>query len=153
MTDLHGWITQQVDKVEAIARAADETLGEVLSQVEYVDKHTVADERHINLHAPAAVLRRCVADRKILSDHTSFGDGSVHCVGCGVDYETGPLVDNVNDCPTLLSLAEGHGLTEEQRAQLDRPEAAPVVARPRGPIPDTSRVPAALRGPNWKRHP
>lgn len=173
MTDLHGWITQQITHAETVANAATPGpwhvtkynwhtdfaagIGTSPGDVDIVGHgyegggvEDLTDAEHIALHNPAAVLRRCTADRKILSDHTSFGDGSLHCVGCGIDYETGPLVDNVNDCPTLLSLAEGYGLTEEQRAQLDRPEPAQVRSQPRGPMPDTSRVPPTFRGPNWR---
>ncbi|WP_020135026.1 DUF6221 family protein [Streptomyces sp. 351MFTsu5.1] len=172
MTDLHGWITQQVDRVEAVARAAadgdsgewfvgrkwnvyrteDQELGtgvEINRLVVY--GNVQAQSEHIALNDPAAVLRRCAADRKILDDHNVFADGSTHCVGCGTDYESGPHVDNTNDCPTLLSLAEGHGLTPEILASLDRPELPPRPAfKPRGPEPDTSHVPPALRGPHWR---
>ncbi|MWA08750.1 DUF6221 family protein [Streptomyces sp. BA2] len=172
--DLHAWITQQVDKIEGIARAADETLGQVLSQVEYVDKHTVADERHINLHAPIAVLRRCEADRRILARHrldpsrTTDSTFAAACEGCDEDTTWGlPWVDNLNDCPELLDLAHAHGLTDEILAGLDRPQAPMREARephPEGfagmlrdafdraltPPITTSDVPEALRGPHWK---
>ena len=164
MTDLHGWITQQIERAEATARAAEKEDGRTWTSHwdEQADAFQIRDGLGIlvadqlqpsaaalvTAHDPGAVLRRCAADRKILDDHTVFGDNSVHCIGCGVDYESGPLVENVNDCPTLLALAEGYGITPEILAELDRPQA-PEPKR-RGPDPDTSRVPAALRGPNWK---
>lgn len=83
---------------------------------------------HIVRHDPASVLRRCAADRKILAEHKPY-EGSwsnwYACEGCGwngADYCSDLVTDHVNDCPTLLALAEGYGLTEEQRAGLDRPE-------------------------------
>lgn len=77
----------------------------------------------IAMHDPASVLRRCAADRKILAEHVPAVDSwdPYACTGCGSD-DYGWNVDHTNDCPTLLALAEGYGLTEEQRAALDRPE-------------------------------
>ncbi len=107
------------------------------------------------------MLRRCAADRKILEHHAPAGTkwDPYACNGCGVDSEYGHEVDHTNDCPTLLALAEGYGLTEGQRASLDRPE--PERPEPKPPVRldalvrllsarPTSSVPAALRGPNWK---
>lgn len=95
---------------------------------------------HIAANDPADVLRRCAADRKILAEHRPHGGKweSYACVGCGMDGgDCGDwMVEHVNDCPTLLALAEGYGLTGEQRAGLDRPE--PERPTPTGPslIPD-----------------
>jgi len=152
MPDLHGWIVQQIDEREAAARAAtpgpwhvteynwqtdfDAGVGTVPGEVDVVGHghegggvERIEDARHIALHDPAAVLRRCAADRKILAVHAPrdrrWYDDYV-CEGCGydgADYCSEPNTPHVNDCPTLLALAEGYGLTEEQRAALDRPEA------------------------------
>jgi hypothetical protein len=135
--DLHGWITQQIDATE-----------------EHALDHLVD---------PAAVLRRCAADRKILTIHKPAGDDwePYGCTGCGIDSEYGFDVTHTNDCETLQALAEGYGLTEEQRAALDQPE--PIRPERRDIPPPvhldalvrllsarpTSSVPAALRGPNW----
>ncbi|MEI5100330.1 DUF6221 family protein [Streptomyces sp. PmtG] len=120
---------------------------------------------HVVHHDPASVLRRCVADRKILEEHAPMGGGwpsHYACEGCGydgADYCSDPNVGHVNDCPTLLALAEGYGLTAEQRAQLDRPEPERPEPQPPGYLAalmrlmdakPTSSVPAALRGPNWR---
>lgn len=147
MTDLHGWITQQTDRVEALADRWHDFECDVHRSPLDAPIAQLNDTL-CRCGGPAAVRRRCTADRKILDDHTTFGDGSIHCLGCGVDYESGPLVENVNDCPTLLALAEGYGLTPEILAGLDRPQ--PPEPQRRGPTPGTSRVPPALRGPNWK---
>jgi hypothetical protein len=121
----------------------------------------------IAMHDPASVLRRYAADRKILAEHRPMGGGypsHYACYGCGFDggYCPEPYTEHTNDCPTLLALAEGYGLTEEQRAALERPE--PERPAPRPPIDlkawvasmtvkPTSSVPPGLRGPNWKASP
>lgn len=118
MPDLHGWITQQIDEAEAYS------LDHILN--------------------PANALRRCEADRKILTIHQPQGGGypgHYACEGCGyngADYCPEPLTEHVNDCPTLLAVAEAYGLTEEQRAALDRPE----VEKPKRTGP--SLIPDAL---------
>jgi hypothetical protein len=187
--DLHDWITQQIDHSEAIALAAtagpwhvteynwqtdfDAGIGTSPGEVDIVGHgyegggvERVEDARHIAAHDPAAVLRRCAADRKILEHHSPIGGGwpgHYVCAGCGYDggYCPEPYTEHVNDCPTLLALAEGYGLTEEQRAALDRPEAEQPPRKPGfGGMPDVlveqmvrvslSTVPPGLRGPNWK---
>lgn len=137
MTDLHGWITQRVHMIELL-------IGEnewPLSQAE-------------------AVRLRCEADRRILARHrlaTAWAGWSCDnaCHGCGTSGDCDdPVTDNLNDCPELLDLAHAHGITPEILASLDRPQPSPRPAvKPRGPDPDTSRVPVALRGPNWGARP
>jgi hypothetical protein len=111
--DLHGWITQQVNAVEALAREQESSLWQV----------ALGDDS-----VAAAVLRRCAADRKILERHHL--DPDVHfeaaCKGCRT-YGDQALswTDDLNDCPELLDLAEAHGLTPEILATLDRPEPPP----------------------------
>jgi hypothetical protein len=120
---------------------------------------------HIVAHDPEAVLRRCAADRKILTRHRL--DPDVHyepaCKGCGTygDMEL-PETDNLNECPELLDLGYAHGLTPEILATLDQPVPPPKPERPAPRVTDlnalvrlmsakpTSSVPPALRGPNWK---
>jgi hypothetical protein len=137
---LHGWIAQQIDETQRIAEAArGQGNGQWRHDSSYEngyvyderDQPVVYDEstplpeeaEHIALHDPASVLRRCAADRKILAEHAPAVDSwdPYACTGCGSD-DYGWNVDHTNDCPTLLALAEGYGLTEEQRARLDRPE-------------------------------
>ncbi|MFH9072704.1 hypothetical protein [Streptomyces alboflavus] len=112
MPDLHGWITQQINAHEHLARETTSSLWQIA-----LGEDSVA----------ATVLRRCTADRKILEEHRPQGGGwpsHYACEGCGYDggYCPEPITRHINDCPTLLALAEGYGLTDEQRAQLDRPE-------------------------------
>ncbi len=153
MTDLHGWITQQIDRAEKSEpphNRACRSLPDTPSCCGATDCDCAQYDSTgpCDCGWPARMLRRYAADRKILADHAALGfDGGVYCVGCGVDYESGPHVENINDCPTLLALAEGYGLTPDVLAGLDRPEL-PEPKR-RGPVPDTRRVPPALRGPNW----
>lgn len=146
MPDLHGWITQQIDEVEASTHSAtpgpwaadtdDDTVfaaaGTVARMWDYVrsgsDVQVKADMGLIVTHAdPAAVLRRCAADRKILARHRlnpgAYWYDAAMCDGCGTEGEMGYAVtENLNDCPELLDLAEAHGLTSEILAGLDRPQ-------------------------------
>jgi hypothetical protein len=184
MPDLHGWISQKIDAAQALAIACPpwpwtfETDDDsVLSAdgIQVAEMFALSSQQIRTAGAfvagndPAAVLRRCAADRKILAIHSYAGGNSwdqYACHGCGYD-DTGYLVDHANDCETLLALAEGYGLTEEARAQLDRPawERQPAVSGKSAlqvideflwettatrQTTTTSDVPAALRGPNWK---
>ena len=147
MTDLHGWITQQIDRVVTLADRWHDLECDIHRSL--IDAPiSQMNDALCRCGGPTAVRRRGAADRKILDDHNTFGDGSTHCLGCGIDYESGALVENINDCLTLQALGEGYGLTDQILAGLDRPQS-PEPKR-RGPTPDTSRVPPALRGPNWK---
>lgn len=152
MPDLHGWITQQIDTVEAIARdaggkawhwehdygdmcndptcpygelATDDT---VLMQVHGYDvTEPWQGAAHIALHDPATVLRRCEADRRVLARHRLDPDAywadAAMCEGCGTEGEMDyPVTENLNDCPELLDLAHAHGLTPGILAGLDRPQ-------------------------------
>lgn len=174
MPDLHGWITQQIDEREALARqasrnGADWTVDLPIAAIRATDDFAVAETSgtwawHIAANDPAAVLRRCAADRKILGIH-AYKRGSYEpyaCNGCGSD-DMGALVDHANDCETLLALAEGYGITDEELAQLDRPQQPrrqEASARPQWdswpmgtlhrPTTPTSDVPPTLRGPDWK---
>jgi len=181
MTDLHGWIRQKIDEREALARqaaanGADWTVDLPMRAIRTAGDFAVATTSgtwawHIAANDPAVVLRRCAADRKILEIHRYKGGSwePYACDGCGAD-DVGALVDHANDCPTLVALAEGYGITADELAQLDRPQPdRPVnlyksyadqvdaycrrlddLLRPTNP---TSAVPAALRGPNWKGRP
>jgi hypothetical protein len=191
--DLHAWITQQVDRVEQRARACTATDWRHVFDGVIVDRDTdgwqsapdsariaaVAYERiywstspahspeadHIEANDPAAVLRRCEADHRILAIHCSEGVGySAACGGCGTEGDCDDWVsENLNDCPILLALAHAHGITPAILAGLDRPQPSEpddglpadfgytmrITQYPTPPI-TTSDVPAALRGPRWK---
>jgi hypothetical protein len=166
--DLHGWITQQIDQREDLAKRAahygrPDWPQPCTAAVDTGEDWPITTEagpiaEHIAVHDPAAVIRRCAADRKILEHHAPVGNGypsHYACEGCGMDG--GDCADwnteHINDCPTLLALAEGYGITEEQLAGLDRPEPDRPVYKQWGLPPDVSRVPPALRGPNWAARP
>ena len=156
MPDLHGWITQQIDRAEQHARDGRPILDD---QGRYL--HT----EHLPAPEQATLLRRCEADRRILTRHRLNPDAiwyeAAMCHGCGTEGEMAyPVTDNLNDCPELLDLAHAHGLTDEILASLDRPQ--PPEPKPRDgrrlglgdilatPPMTTSDVPAALRGPHWR---
>ncbi|WP_282790917.1 DUF6221 family protein [Streptomyces sp. CC224B] len=182
--DLHAWITQQVEHTRLVALNAtpqnwrDETSPEHGFRVGTADgaewvaftgapdddpKQPAADARHIAMHDPAAVLRRCEADRRILAIHYAINNGydDPVCDGCGTAgiYDNW-ITENINDCPILLALAHAHGITDEILTELDRPqppERKPATTGPLGladvlaaPPITTSDVPAGLRGPRWK---
>ena len=152
MTDLHSWITHEIARSERIARQAREDIA-ALALIAITSSRFA--ERYLVLNDPTAVLRRCAADRKVLARHRLATERTwplnASCYGCGVMGDCDdPVTDNLNDCPELLDLAEGYGLTPEILATLDRPDPGPRPRyKPRGPAPDTSRVPPALRGSNW----
>lgn len=151
MTDLHDWITQQIDKAKAVARDAggapwhwehdyggmcnDQTCpyGELVADypegpITVMDVHGYdihepwSGAAHIALHDPAAVLRRCAADRKILAEHAAQPDGSgfpdsQQCQTCSQPGGDGYQYLVPYPCPTVRDLAEGYGLEEGQPPQ------------------------------------
>lgn len=109
--------------------------------------HLNAD--HIALNGPDVVLRRCAADRKLLEVHRPRhvdwplshrgGPGAYVCEGCGqAGYMQDWVTEHANDCPVLLAVAEGHGLTPEVLTGPERPEPEPR------PVSDQSALPPAL---------
>ncbi|MFI2632599.1 DUF6221 family protein [Streptomyces collinus] len=158
MPDLHGWITQQIDAVESSLRRVDKehsrnwaTQWNASSDTFTIydaSKSAVAADALpaaawlIAHHDPAAVLRRCEADRRILARHRLDPDAvryeAAMCDGCGTEGEMAyPVTENLNDCPELLDLAYAHGLTDEILATLDRPqEGERPEAGPGMGIPD-----------------
>jgi hypothetical protein len=151
--DLHAWITQQVDRVEAAARAELEYRrvvfkphdgGPAITGTVTGVTHTpdglqldVAqygveprDDASAPVQSVTAVLRRCEADRRILARHR-LDPGqedswmfAAACMGCGTEGDCDdPVTENLNDCPELLDLAHAHGITPEVLASLDRPTA------------------------------
>lgn len=184
--DLHAWITQQVDRVADEAheaaggagsehwRAAEEASCECCVNLRTKDGGLLCtpDARYVDFmatHDPAAALRRCEADRRILARHKvdpTAADSptfATACDGCRSEWvqdDCEPLTANINDCPELLDLAHAHGITPEILAGLDRPqppESKPPTGRRLGlanilatPPITTSDVPEALRGPRWK---
>jgi hypothetical protein len=160
VTDLHQWITQQVERVEEDARYS---LSYGCMFFDTNDEYVV--EHYMRAGSPEAILRRCEADRRILARHRmdpTMADSRLYataCDGCGTYGDCDdPVTENLNDCPELLDLAHAHGITDEILAGLDRPEPPPRRRRtsPRLGLSDILRdptdVPPALRGPNWKEN-
>ncbi|MEI5032396.1 hypothetical protein RB201_04145 [Streptomyces sp. S1A(2023)] len=156
--DLHTWITQQVDRAEASARAELEhravvfqphsggpaITGVVTGTTRCADgiQLDVAqcgveprDGTPAPMESVTTVLRRCEADRRILARHRPDSAAVAFpgsCEGCGLDGWGLPNVETVTDCPELLDLAHAHGITPDVLAGLDRPEAP--EQKPRGPV-------------------
>lgn len=63
--ELVDFLRARLDEDEEVAKAASGDLGNVLSQVEYLDGTTQADERHIARHDPARVLAEVEAKRQL----------------------------------------------------------------------------------------
>lgn len=141
MPDLHGWISQKIDATETAAEAcppwpwrfdADEDAVIAADDIQVADVFALSSRQqraigiHVVAHDPEAVLRRCAADRKLLEIHGYHGGtyDVFACTGCGSD-DMGYLVDHVNDCETLLALAEGYGIAAEELAALERPAPPP----------------------------
>lgn len=141
--DLHTWITHQVDEVERL-----------LNEHEWPPSQA------------EGVRLRCEADRRILERHRLATEWTWQrdpaCHGCGTQGDCDdPVTDNLNQCPELWDLAHAHGITDEIRAELDKPEM-PARPEPKSiaswydnggiltPPITTSDVPEALRGPHWK---
>lgn len=146
--DLHAWITQQVDHVEAAIRAQLEgrrvafkpadggpiITGTVTHVTQSPDgpQFTITqydveptDEGLTDLQAATAVFRRCEADRRILARHRPDSAPVAFpgaCEGCGLDDWGLPNTETVNDCPELLDLAHAHGITDQILTGLDRPQ-------------------------------
>lgn len=145
MPDLYGWIVERIAAVENVVRAAEKEHGRAWGTrweasgdyFEVTDDRglLVADQVQpgaaglIALHDPGAALRRCAADRKLLEVHKPRGWAfhPYECEGCGYDgsHVPDPVTRHTNDCPVLLAVAEGYGLTEEILAGLDRPASKP----------------------------
>jgi len=162
--DLHAWITQQVDK------AADrpphdvdcDSLPKARSCCGEAECYCGHDDTFpCDCGTPAAILRRCEADRRILARHRLDPNVTYEpaCEGCGTYGDMGmSSVDNLNECPELLDLAHAHGITPEILAGLGRPQpperkphTGPRLTHwPATPPITTSDVPEALRGPRWK---
>lgn len=119
MPDLYGWIVERLVAMERQVRDQESTMWQI-----YLGGDSLAQ----------VVFRRCAADRKLLEVHKPRGgewDPYV-CEGCGqAGYCQDWVTENANDCPVLLAVAEGYGLTEEILAGLDRPEWKP----PRPTVP------------------
>jgi hypothetical protein len=156
--DLYDWTREQITRIENTVRAADKEHGRTWTAKRdpRSDSFQIIDGRGalvadallagaaglIALQAPEVVVGRCLADRKLLKVHKPRGgewDPYV-CEGCGqAGYCQDWVTEHANDCPVLLAVAEGYGLTEEILAGLDRPEWKPPKR------PDQSMMPRALQ--------
>jgi hypothetical protein len=121
--DVLAWLETAIRERETAAREADAgewsasntgyeeweaTVGSSLYNGGAIANCHMEEARHIALHDPKSVLRRCAADRKLLELH---GD---RCHSCPAKDETGYLdewtqFDYGDVCPVVRFLAEGYG--------------------------------------------
>lgn len=117
--DLYGWILERITTTERSVRDQADAMWQV-----YLGDDSAA----------RVIFRRCEADRKLLTIHKprhvtwppsyQVGLDGYVCEGCGQEGICQDWVtEHANDCPVLLAVAEGYGLTEEILAGLDRPQA------------------------------
>ena len=109
--DLITFLRAQLEEDERVARSAYGFTGDA---DDYFDVYYMAVplQVHANRWCPARVLREVEAKRRILAEHnapSAIWPGSSkkdrRCVGCGFGSDEEPLVEDVNDCPTLRALA------------------------------------------------
>lgn len=130
--DILAWTKDAISERETVARAAaalqddpengwgivDDSSYAVPSKRRFISPHIglthePESAEHIVLNNPASALRRCAADRKLLSLHA----GKMH--SCPATDETGYLdewtqFDHSEVCPVVEHLAEGYGWTAGQ---------------------------------------
>lgn len=127
MTDLVEWLETAISKWEAAAKAASpgpwrrDYHAAFMHGVITADGHSLAggaliesrNVNHIALNDPAVVLRRCVADRKILQEHSAEPGWTTTCSTCSARSDDPYSWTHADfPCPTLLALAEGYGYQE-----------------------------------------
>lgn len=142
---LHAWITEENKLREQTARAADKEIGRSW-QTQWdaaTDSFEVVTDSgllvasglspgvagHIAGNDPAATLRRCASDRKILAAHPyttrvatpSYGPhGAVSAgFGCETCHDWDGVPEGRGNCPTILALAEAYGLDDEDNADVE----------------------------------
>lgn len=126
--DLLAWLDSAIAIREEAARGADNgswaavelgyeeweaTVGSSSYNGGAVANCHMEEARHIALHDPQSVLRRCAADRKLLELHAR----RMH--SCPAADETGYLdewtqFDHSEVCPVVQHLADGYGWTAGQ---------------------------------------
>ncbi|WP_406078765.1 hypothetical protein OG337_29140 [[Kitasatospora] papulosa] len=120
---LHEWITEEIEKLEALAKplvglGACPTSGHCEPECYHPEGLPVNDSEK--------VLRRCGADRKILAAHRystqvvnpSYGPRSAG-FGCETCHDWDGVPEGRGNCPTILALAEGYGLDDEDNADVE----------------------------------
>ncbi|WP_328336747.1 DUF6221 family protein [Streptomyces violaceus] len=155
--DLHAWTAQQVDRAEALARAAtpgpwegvvdhhqrgevnasvwSDKLGYYITEKISSGERHEADAIHIGHHDPAVVLRRCEADRRILARHRLDPGAATSpyrataCEGCGAEW-----VQDYYD-PFVDNLNDCPELLDLAHAHGITPEILAGLDRPQPPEP------------------
>ncbi|MFD8771465.1 DUF6221 family protein [Streptomyces sp. NPDC059916] len=132
---LHEWIEQKIAEVERVLRNLDKEHGRGWTtrwdartdsfQIVDGSGRLVAESiqpgsaSFIALSSPAAVQRRCTADRKILAAHPYTAEAlnpgyGPHTAGFGCEtcHDWDGATEGRGNCETILALAEAYGLDE-----------------------------------------
>ncbi|MEU0160238.1 hypothetical protein ABZ154_15690 [Streptomyces sp. NPDC006261] len=115
---LHAWITEEIEKLEAAAKPLV-GLGTCPNS-----GHCEPECYHpegLPTNDSAGVLRRCAADRKIMAAHPyttqvinpGYGPHTAG-FGCETCHDWDGVPEGRGNCPTILALAEGYGLDDEE---------------------------------------
>ncbi|MYX14374.1 hypothetical protein GTY67_13305 [Streptomyces sp. SID8374] len=120
---LHAWITEEIGKLEAAAKPLV-ALG-VCPEWRHCKPECYHPEG-LPTNDSTTALRRCAADRKILAAHPystqvvnpSYGPHSAG-FGCETCHDWDGVPEGRGDCPTILALAEGYGLDDEDNADVE----------------------------------
>lgn len=116
------WITgesagQLVDYV--VYRPSPDWAGHIVHacSADYAGVDQLEIARHIARQDPHSTLIRCAADRKIVEIHKpERAGGFVRCLVCCEPYAP-EQESEAWPCDTILALAEGYGLAEQQEDQ------------------------------------
>lgn len=122
LADLAAWVLAAIDAVEELAEEAAsdgiDTWKPEDPSYWWNDEHpmSMSEKRHIALHDPKAVLRRCSADRRVLARHSpmpgTFPELPPVCTYCEENDSHGARV--LWPCADFVDLADAHGITVKE---------------------------------------
>lgn len=69
------------------------------------DQQTRAVDAYLTRFDPVTMLAEVAAKRAIMQEHRPYSERYNGCRGCGLANDGEPLVDDVNECPTLRLLS------------------------------------------------
>lgn len=103
-----GWLTYREDDgtmryTTAASKSGDHWIVDGCEATGWASAHVVHDEDRER--------REVAAHRKILDEHRPWSDRQPPaCEGCGLDNQEYERTPDINQCPTLLALAEAYGV-------------------------------------------